>query len=271
MESEKKGKKEIFIENLVTPKESNQDSEIKSTLKSSIPLRNKLNHTESYRSVLESICNYDNYNQANNFDNCTIIEEETEELITNSAFSIKKKSMFYGPLSSKKAQSPIYIKEDKAEVTEKLDSVAFQLKSKEINLKNSLDMKKKAVLEHFQQKERNKSKDFNSLVVKNDLILNNLMIEHPTNMTLTNKSTTKNFTLSSTHSESNISKKSKVESFKITREVNIEVIKKIKPIRNISIAKALPLDSLNPNINKIKVTKKIPLFTVQSMRMVPDK
>ena len=267
-----KNEKDVFIQNLITPKINKNEDLI--NLKSSVNLINKLNETQSYRYVLDSLYDY-NDNAIQDRLNCTIIEEETEELITNSAFSIKKKSMFYGPSSTKKSSSPIYIDSGKKQVIRRLGSVANNIKIQEQKVKESIDIKKKTVLEHF----NNKSKDFSSnnyfKMNSESLILNNLVIEHPSNMTLSNKS--KNMiTNSSTISNSNR------KILKITKEVDIFLDKKPIQKRKLSSGYSKLYDlSKNPltniaNTNKPKVIKviknnKLPLFTVQNMRLIPDK
>ena len=262
-----KNEKDAFIENLITPK-INKNEELVN-LKSSVNLKNKLNETQSYRYVLDSLYDY-NDNAFRDRLNCTIIEEETEELITNSAFSIKKKSMFYGPSSTKKSSSPIFIDSGKKQAIKRLGSVADNIKIQEQKVKESIDIKKKTVLEHF----NNKSKDF-SKMNSESLILNNLVIEHPSNMTLSNKS--KNLiTNSSTISNSNR------KILKITKEVDIFLDK--KPIQKRKLSSGYsklydlsknPLTNITntnkPNVIKVIKNNKLPLFTVQNMRLIPDK
>ena len=126
------------------------------SLKNTITTRkqNKENITDSYLLALNlglgSECKYKDLH--------SIIEEETEDLLTDSALSIKRKSIFY---STKKKESEDFIN---VVVDQKMstnfDMVVLDINRKksieEISIKNKLENKKKEVFELFVNKKHSK-------------------------------------------------------------------------------------------------------------------
>lgn len=269
-DNEEDNEKHVLVQNLITPKKT----EINSHFKSKCNLINNLNQTESYKLCLQSMssvpedikpCEEEENNNSNlnkyNIDklSCTIINEDADEFINNSAYSIHKKSNFHGTSSSisdtdtKKMmicnqQEMLFGSSINSHLPKKTISETKNLKELNLNKEsfqiNEFDKK---------DKERRKIKSLCNLTFKSIIsikpIYSAIKKEKEYNSKL--KKESKDI------KEIRISKDKKLASFSING--NLSLLERLNNIEN-----------KNKGVKIIK-NKKLPDFTIQTMRMIPDK